>query len=55
VKVHPNSQFEILLAHNRESLQLISNKRINFLNENHLFEAMGLTETNEDELEQLFS
>lgn len=26
-----------------------------FLNENHLFEIMGLTDTNEEELNELFS
>lgn len=40
----------IEMDENRESLILTSNQEIKMMNENHLFEAMGLTQTNEEEL-----
>ena len=46
---------DIQMDKDGESLHLQSNKKMRFMNENHLFEAMGLTVTNEDELEGLFS
>ena len=39
----------------KESLILTSDKEFKMMNENHLFEAMGLTLTNEEELQDLFS
>lgn len=38
----------------RENLHLTSSKKFQMLNENHLFEEMGLTQTTEEELAQLF-
>ena len=34
---------------------LTSNKKFEMMNENHVFEALGLTTTNAEELGQLFS
>lgn len=34
---------------------LTSNNEFKMLNENHIFEALGLTNTNEEELTQFFS
>lgn len=39
----------------KENLIITSDHKFNLMNENHLFEAMGLTQTNEGELEQIFS
>ena len=55
VKVKQDADIDIMMDQERENLQITSNKKMLFLNENHLFEAMGLTGTNEEELNELFS
>ena len=50
-----DADIDIMMDQERENLQITSNKKMVFLNENHLFEAMGLTGTNEEELNELFS
>ena len=55
VKVKQDADIDIMMDQERENLQITSNKKMVFLNENHLFEAMGLTGTNEEELNELFS
>lgn len=37
------------------SMQIVSDTQLQVLNENHLLEAMGLTQTNEEELSTIFS
>lgn len=44
-----------MMDQDRENLRISANKQMTFLNENHLFELMGLTNTNEEELNELFS
>lgn len=55
VKLKHDSEVNIEMDENRESLILTANKKFKMMNENHLFENMGLTQTTEEELETLFS
>ena len=55
VKMNEDADIDILMDQDRQNLKISSNKIMTFLNENHLFEIMGLTDTNEEELNELFS
>lgn len=46
---------QIEMDEERQNLILETNKKFKIMNENHLFEAMGLTLTDEQELEEIFS
>ena len=50
VKLECDSEALVEMDETRESLIMTTNKEFSTMNENHLFEAMGLTQTNEEEL-----
>ena len=49
------NEVEVQMDEKRESLIIKSNEMFELHNENHLFEALELTKTNENDLEQYFS
>jgi hypothetical protein len=55
IKIEGDSEVLVDMDETRESLIMTSNKEFSTMNENHLFEAMGYTQTNEEELSQMFS
>ncbi len=46
---------QIEMDEEREKLILTTNKPFQIMNENHLYEALGLTQVEEQELEEFFN
>ena len=45
----------IMLNDRKDMLKVMADQKLGIMNENHLFEAMGLTKIGEEEIEQNFS
>jgi hypothetical protein len=54
VKCKPNSFVQISQNESKKKLRLDLNQTCELYDEQHLFHIMGLTKTNEEELEQMF-
>ena len=55
LKFKANSQVEVNLNESRDQMLLSSQKKFKMMNENHIFQALGLTHTTEEELRSNFN
>lgn len=55
VKMKKAGDVKIDMSEDQDELILTCSKQFEMMNENHVFEALGLTTTNAEELSQLFS
>ncbi len=55
VKVRNNQSIDVMVGDNSQSMMLCSDSNIEVLNENHVLDALGLTQASEEDIKKYFN